>query len=110
LTETNTSLRAPDGATRSYLQPSWSSSGELLVRALETGVVSRVDLTTGKLTPIAQPPAGLQWSSRNDEHLLTLPGGDLLAVETEPGLNVSVVRTVDESPPRPPGVRSRDPL
>jgi serine/threonine protein kinase/WD40 repeat protein len=99
-----------DAATRSYLLPSWSPSGELLVRALETGVVSRVDLTTGKLTPIAQLPAALQWSSRNDEHLLTLPGGDLLAVETEPGLNVSVVRTVDESPPRSPVGRSRDPL
>jgi len=99
-----------EGATRSYLLPSWSPSGELLVRALETGVVSRVDITTGKLTPIAQLPAGLQWSSRNDEHLLTLPGGDLLAVETEPGLNVSVVRSVDDLPPRSSGVRSRDPL
>jgi serine/threonine protein kinase len=91
-----------DDAIRHHLLPSWSPSGELLVRALETGVVSKVDLTTGELTKITQlPPMFLATS--NDEHLLPLPGGDLLAVETEPGMNVSVVRPDDDRPQRPPG-------
>jgi hypothetical protein len=97
-----------DDATRHHLLPSWSPSGELLVRALETGVVSRVDLTTGKLTTIAQLPVMLLSSSLNFEHLLPLPGGDLLAVETEPGMNVSVVRPDDELPQRPQGERNHD--
>ncbi|HEX2689342.1 MAG TPA: hypothetical protein VHN14_22125, partial [Kofleriaceae bacterium] len=97
-----------DDATRHHLLPSWSPSGELLVRALETGVVSRVDLTTRKLTPIAQLPAIFVWISLNGEHLLTLPGGDLLAVETEFGMNISVVRPDDELPQRHGGEHRGD--
>jgi serine/threonine protein kinase len=102
-----------DDARRFGLLPSWSRDGELLVRALETGRVSRVDLATGALTPIAKLPAMLQNSSQNDQHLLPLPDGDLLAVETEPGLNVSIVGPVDESsqlafgPIVPPGRDAR---
>jgi hypothetical protein len=77
--------------TKHFLIPSWSPSGELLVRAFETGVVSRVALDTGELTPIARlaamPPGRLV-----DDHVMTLPGGDLLAVNTELGANVAVVR------------------
>jgi serine/threonine protein kinase len=101
-----TSLHVAE-ATRHHLLPSWSPSGELLLRALETGAVSRADLTTGALTPIAQLPAMLLASSLNHEHLLTLPGGDLLAVETEPGMNVSVVRSDGELSQALPGQPSR---
>jgi dipeptidyl aminopeptidase/acylaminoacyl peptidase len=89
-----------DAAARHYLLPSWSSSGELLVRVLDTGVVARVALDTGALTPIAQLPGMLIHSSLNHEHVLALPDGDLLAVNTEPGMNVSVVEPDDERPRR----------
>jgi serine/threonine protein kinase len=94
-----------EDATRYHLLPSWSPSGELLVRALETGVVSQVDLATGELTKVAQLPPMFLGTS-NDEHLLPLPGGDLLAVETEPGMNVSVVRPDDGRPRRSLGERN----
>jgi serine/threonine protein kinase len=99
-----------DEATRYHLLPSWTPSGELLVRALETGVVSQVDLTTHKLTPIARLSVMSLKSSLNHEHLSMLPDGDLLVVDTEPGMNVSVVRSDDERPQRPPGEHSQGAL
>jgi hypothetical protein len=87
-------------AARHHLLPSWTSSGDLLVRVLDTGVVARVALDTGTLTPIAQLPAMRLNSSLNQEHVLALPDGDLLAVNTEPGMNVSVVEPDDEPPQR----------
>jgi hypothetical protein len=92
-------------AARRHLLPSWSLSGELLVRVLDTGVVARVALDTGELTPIAQLPAMLLHSSLNHEHVLALPDGDLLAVNTEPGMNVSVVQPDDEE--LPPSYRAK---
>jgi serine/threonine protein kinase/dipeptidyl aminopeptidase/acylaminoacyl peptidase len=89
-----------DDAARHYLLPSWSSSGELVVRALDTGMVSQVALDTGALTPIARLPVMRMHSSLNHEHVLALPDGDLLAVNTEPGLNVSVVEPEDAVPGR----------
>ena len=86
-----------DDAVRYHLLPSWSPSGELLVRALETGVVSRVALDTGALTPVAQlPPTPVRTSF--DDHVMTLADGDLLAVEIELGIEVLAVRPDDTSP------------
>jgi len=85
-------------AARHHLLPSWSRTGELLVRVLDTGVVARVALDTGELTPIARLPAMRLHSSLNHEHLLALPDGDLLAVNTEPGMNVAIVLPDDERP------------
>jgi dipeptidyl aminopeptidase/acylaminoacyl peptidase len=89
-----------DDAVRHFLVPSWTPNGELLVRSLETGVVSRVAPGTGALTRIAQLP----WTPQDevyDDHLMTLPDGDLLAVEIELTLRVAAVRSDDEpSPPR----------
>ncbi|HEX7839383.1 MAG TPA: hypothetical protein VF469_18020, partial [Kofleriaceae bacterium] len=79
------------GDTKHFLVPSWSPSGELLVRALETGAVSRIAQGTGELTPIAQlPPTPL--SRLFDDHVMTLASGDLLAVKHELGANVAVIR------------------
>jgi WD40 repeat protein len=91
-------------AARHHLLPSWSLSGELLVRVLDTGEVARVALDTGELTPVAQLPAMLLHSSLNHEHVLALPDGDLLAVNTEPGMNVSIVQPDDDE--LPPGYRA----
>ncbi|HEY0476067.1 MAG TPA: protein kinase [Kofleriaceae bacterium] len=69
-------------AVRYHLAPSWSPSGELMVRALETGVLSRVALDTGALTPIAQlreTPVSRPFDNR----VMTLAGGDLLAVDVD---------------------------
>jgi dipeptidyl aminopeptidase/acylaminoacyl peptidase len=83
-------------ATKHFLVPSWSSSGELLVRALDTGVVSRVALDTGELTPIARlPPTPL--GRMFDHHLMALADGDLLGAEIELGVNVEMVCPDDES-------------
>ncbi|HEU4732862.1 MAG TPA: protein kinase, partial [Kofleriaceae bacterium] len=87
-----------DEAARHYLLPSWSRSGDLLVRVLDTGLVAQVDLETGALTPIARLPAMLLNSSLNHEHLLSLPDGDILAVDTEPNMNVSVFEPDEELP------------
>jgi hypothetical protein len=77
--------------TKHFLVPSWSPTGELLVRAFETGVVSRVAQDTGELTPIATltpTPSG----RLVDDHVMTLANGDLLAVKHELGANVAVIR------------------
>jgi serine/threonine protein kinase len=93
-------LRIHD-AVQHFLLPSWSPAGELLVRALDTGAVSRVALDTGELTPIAQlPPIPLR--SSFDDHVMTLANGDLLAVEIKLGIVVSAVHTDDVRRPRPP--------
>ncbi|HMG51981.1 MAG TPA: hypothetical protein VK601_00840, partial [Kofleriaceae bacterium] len=78
-----------------FLIPSWSRSGELVVRAFETGAVSRVALDTGALAPIAQL-AAMPLGRLFDDHVMTLPDGDLLAVNHELGANVAVVR--DDEP------------
>ncbi len=88
-------------ARKHYLVPSWSPSGELLVRAFDTGKVSRVALDTGELTPIAQLPR-MPLSRVFDDHLMTLADGDLLAAELELGINIAVVAPDDESRPRAP--------
>ncbi|HEX7840993.1 MAG TPA: WD40 repeat domain-containing protein, partial [Kofleriaceae bacterium] len=96
-------------AIRHYLVPSWSPSGELLVRALDTGQISRVALDTGQLTPIAQlPPTPM--SRVFDDHLMALADGDLLAVDVDLGINVVAVAPDGESQPRPPDERGVDHL
>jgi hypothetical protein len=76
----------------------------LLVRALETGIVSRVALDTGAVAPVAQlPPTPVRTSF--DDHVMTLADGDLLAVEIELGIEVLAVRP-DDTPPR---ARHREP-
>jgi serine/threonine protein kinase len=89
-------------AVQHFLLPSWSPAGELIVRTLDTGAVSRVALDTGELTPIAQlPPTPLR--SSFDDHVMTLANGDLLAVDIKLGIDVSAVRSNDASPrPRAP--------
>ncbi|HEX3478557.1 MAG TPA: protein kinase [Kofleriaceae bacterium] len=80
-----------------FLAPSWTASGELVVRALETGEVSRVALDTGELTPLAQlapTPLSLMY----DDHLVMPRGGDLLAIRRELGANVAKVRLDDTAP------------
>jgi WD40-like Beta Propeller Repeat len=79
------------GAAKYHLLPSWSPGGELLVQALETGAVSRVALDTGELTPVTQL-APISMMAGYADPLMTLPDGDLLATQTELGLNVSLVR------------------
>ncbi|HEX3478556.1 MAG TPA: WD40 repeat domain-containing serine/threonine protein kinase [Kofleriaceae bacterium] len=91
------------GAVQHFLLPSWSPAGELIVRTLDTGAVSRVALDTGELTPVAQlPPIPLR--SSFDDHVMTLADGDLLAVEIDLGIEVSAVRSDDA-----PRARSPDP-
>jgi hypothetical protein len=98
-----------DDATKHFLVPSWSRTGELLVRALETGVVSSVALDTGALTPIARlPPTPL--SRVFDDHLMILADGDLLGAEIELGVNVAVVSPDDGLVARPPREPVRNPL
>jgi dipeptidyl aminopeptidase/acylaminoacyl peptidase len=93
-----------DAAVRYHLLPSWSPSGDLLVRALETGAVSSVALDTGALAPVAQlPPTPVRTSF--DDHVMTLADGDLLAVEIELGIDVLAVRP-DDTPLR---ARRREP-
>jgi hypothetical protein len=87
-------------AARHFLMPSWSPSGELLVRALETGVVSRVVLDTGELIPVARLSA-VPMRRLFDEHLMTLPDGDLLAVDIDRGFQIMVV-----APDAAPGSRA----
>jgi hypothetical protein len=93
-----------DEARRHFLVPSWTPSGELLVRALETGTVYRVAIDTGAIEPIAQLPA-TPISRAFDDHLMILADGDLLAVERELGINVATVRPDDE-----PVMRPREPV
>jgi hypothetical protein len=78
-----------------FLVPSWSPTGELLVRAYLTGEISRVALDTGELTPIARV-AAMPPDRLFDDHVMTLPGGDLLAINRELGANVA---TVGGAPP-----------
>jgi hypothetical protein len=78
-------------AARHFLMPTWSPSGELLVRALETGVVSRVVLETGELIPVARLPA-VPMRRLFDEHLMTL-----LAVDIDRGCQIMVVAPDAES-------------
>jgi len=83
-----------------FLVPSWTRSGELVVRALQTGEVWHVALDTGALTPIAQLPStplGLLF----DDHLASVPDGDLLAVDRELGANIARVRLADAAPAPP---------
>jgi hypothetical protein len=96
-------------AVKQHLLPSWSPSGELLVRSLQTGVLSRVALDTGALTPIAQLPA-TPVSRLFDAHVMTLAGDDRLAVEIELGINVLAVRPEDELSPRRGGEPGHDRL
>src|SRR5262249_19503293 len=77
-------------ATKHVLVPSWSPSGELLVRALDTGEVSRIALDTGEAPPIAQLPE-TPVSRGFVDHLMTLADGDLLATEIDLGVNVAAV-------------------
>jgi hypothetical protein len=88
-------LRVED-AIRNFLAPSWSRSGELIVRAPD-GVVSRVALDTGELAQIAKLPAQ-QLSYRYDDHVMTLTDGDLLAVNHEFGTNVATIDPGREPP------------
>jgi hypothetical protein len=89
-----------DDAHAHFLVPSWSPAGELLVRAPDTGAVSYVALDTGELTPIATLPETLP-DSMFDYHVMTLPDGDLLAVDIELSVHVAVARPDDEpAPPR----------
>jgi len=67
-----------------------------------------VALDTGELTPIAKLPPQ-QLSFRYDDHVMCLPGGDLLAVNHELGTNVAVVRPEDEQVTRPPREPARNP-
>jgi protein kinase-like protein len=89
-------LRVED-AIRNFLAPSWSPSGELLVRALD-GAVSRVALDTGERVQIAQLPPQ-QLSYRYDDHVMALDGGDLLAVNHELGANVARIDPGSEPQP-----------
>jgi len=84
-------------AARHYLIPSWSPSGELFVRAVETGVVSQVALDTGALTQIAQRPE-LPLIDEFYNHLMFLADGDVLAIENELSINLFAVRADDELP------------
>jgi Protein kinase domain len=93
-------LHVPEAA-RYYLMPSWSPDGELLVRALDTGAVSRVALDTGELTPFAQL-ATTPLSRVFDDHLMILADGDLLAVEIDLGISVVAIRPDDATRPSSP--------
>jgi serine/threonine protein kinase len=86
---------------RHYLLPSWSPDGELLVRALDTGVVSRVALDTGEVTPFAQL-VPTPTSRVFDDHLMILADGDLLAVEIDLGISVVAIRPDDTAHPASP--------
>jgi serine/threonine protein kinase len=77
-------------ATKQSLVPSWSNDGELWVRAIESGWVSRVAIETGELTPIVQL-AAMPVDIVHDEHLLPLSDGSWLSPETDPGLYVATV-------------------
>jgi hypothetical protein len=68
-----------------YLIPSWSNTGELLVRSSNTGLVSRVALDTGMLTPVVQM-APVPIEIVTDEHLQPMRGGGFLSSEIDPGL------------------------
>jgi len=96
-----------EDAIRHFLAPSWSPSGELLVRAPD-GVVSMVALDTGELTPIAKLPPQ-QLSFHYDDHVMLLAGGDLLAVNHELGTNVAEVYPDDEQVTRPLREPARNP-
>jgi hypothetical protein len=91
-----------------FLLPSWSPSGELLVRAFETGVVSRAALDTGALTAIAQVPA-MPIGRLFDDHVMTLPGGDLLAVDHELGADIAAVVPGGAVVPQPEPADDRGP-
>jgi hypothetical protein len=88
-----------DEAYTHLLVPSWSAAGDLLVRALDTGVVSRVALDTGKLTPIATLSETPQ-DDMSDDHVVMLPDGDLLAVDIELSVHVAVARPDGPAPYR----------
>ena len=77
-----------DDAIRFHLLPSWSPSGELFVRAVETGAVSRVDLVTGELTPVARLSETFPFHTF-DNHLMFSADRDLLAVNTESSVRLS---------------------
>jgi tRNA A-37 threonylcarbamoyl transferase component Bud32 len=86
-------------ALRHILAPSWSATGELLVRELDRSVVSRVDLTTGAFTPIAQLPVSAE-EILFDYHLDALPDGDLLGVATDASYHVAAIRPSNDTGPR----------
>ena len=87
-------LHVPD-AVQYHLLPSWSPSGELLVRALETGTVSRV-ADSGELISIAQL-GKIPVSRLFDHHVMTRANGDLLAVEIDLSITVLDVGRQDAS-------------
>jgi hypothetical protein len=93
-------LHVPE-ALKHFLMPSWSPDGELLVRELDTGRVARVAIETGALTPVAQLPTTVL-GGMFDDHVMTLPDGDLLATEIELGIDVARVLPDDEPVTRPP--------
>jgi hypothetical protein len=68
------------------------------------GVVSRVALDTGELTPVAKLPPQ-QLSYRHDDHRMPLAGGDLLAVNHELGTSVAMVDPAGASSRGPRGAR-----
>ncbi|HEX8110867.1 MAG TPA: hypothetical protein VF516_24210, partial [Kofleriaceae bacterium] len=76
-----------DDAVRDHLSPSWSPWGELFVRALGTGVVSRVALGTGELTPVARLPK-MPLHPRFDTRLMFAADGNLLAPHVELGMDI----------------------
>jgi hypothetical protein len=88
-----------EDAMRHHLSPNWSPEGELFVRALQTGVVSRVALDTGALTPVAQLPE-VPCSGPCDSRLMFPGEGVLLAVDIE--LSLDLWETVPDEQLRPP--------
>jgi hypothetical protein len=88
-----------DDAARHYLAPSWSPSGELFVRAVETGVVSRVERDTGKLRKVVQLRE-TPCSTPCESPLLFLTDDDFLSVDVERSMNLW--ETVPDDQPRPP--------
>jgi len=93
-------LRVED-AVRHHLSPSWSPEGELFVRALQTGMVSRVALDTGALTPVVQL-LEVPCSGPCDSRLMFPEDGDILAVDIE--LSLSLSETVPDEPLKLPPV------
>ncbi|HEX3479828.1 MAG TPA: protein kinase [Kofleriaceae bacterium] len=90
-----------DDAVRHHLSPSWSPSGELFVRAVQTGMVSRVALDTGAVTPVAQLRE-TPCSTPCEAPLMFPADGDVLAVDVETSLNLwETVRDEQLKPPPP---------
>ena len=90
-----------DDAARHVLSPSWSPSGELFVRAVQTGVVSRVARDTGKLSKVVQL-GELPCSTPCESPLLFLTDDDFLSVDVERSLNLWETVPDEQLKPPPP--------